>query len=855
MTSAEASDSKSNKKDYSTAILERKKSPNRLVVDEAINDDNSVVSMNPAKMEELQLFRGDTILIRGKKRKDTICIVLADDQCEEPKIRMNKVVRANLSVRLADMVAVYQCPDVKYGKRVHILPFDDSIEGLTGNLFDVYLKQGICKHTSVVVGWVWPSSVCIRIFLFLWKDNNLLKNICFCVIWWSAYFMDAYHPVRKGDLFQVRGGMRSVEFKIVETDPGEYCVVSPDTEIFCEGEPIRREDEERLNEIGYDDVGGVRKQMAQIRELVELPLRHPQLFKSIGVKPPKGILLYGPPGSGKTLIARAVANETGAFFFLINGPEIMSKLAGESESNLRKAFEEAEKNAPSIIFIDELDSIAPKREKTHGEVERRIVSQLLTLMDGLKSRAHVIVMGATNRPNSIDSALRRFGRFDREIDIGVPDEVGRLEVLRIHTKNMKLAENVDLERVAKDTHGYVGADLAALCTEAALQCIREKMDVIDLEDETIDAEVLNSMAVTNEHFVTALGASNPSALRETVVEVPNVSWEDIGGLENIKRELQETVQYPVEHPEKFEKFGMSPSKGVLFYGPPGCGKTLLAKAIANECQANFISVKGPELLTMWFGESEANVREIFDKARQSAPCVLFFDELDSIATQRGNSVGDAGGAADRVLNQLLTEMDGMTAKKTVFIIGATNRPDIIDPALLRPGRLDQLIYIPLPDESSRLQIFKACLRKSPIAKEVDLAALAKHTHGFSGADITEICQRACKYAIRENIEKDIEREKRKMENPEAMEEDDADDDVSEIKAAHFEESMKFARRSVSDADIRKYQLFAQTLQQSRGFGSEFRFSDRSDTTMAAGASDPFSSTAGGGAGDDDDLYG
>ncbi|RYR23525.1 hypothetical protein Ahy_B03g068732 isoform D [Arachis hypogaea] len=669
----------------------------------------------------------------------------------------------------------------------------------------------------------------------------------------KAYFMESYRPVRKGDLFLVRGGMRSVEFKVIETDPGEYCVVAPDTEIFCEGEPIKREDEERLNEVGYDDVGGVRKQMAQIRELVELPLRHPQLFKSIGVKPPKGILLYGPPGSGKTLIAKAVANETGAFFFLINGPEIMSKLAGESESNLRKAFEEAEKNSPSIIFIDELDSIAPKREKTHGEVERRIVSQLLTLMDGLKTRSHVIVIGATNRPNSIDPALRRFGMFDREIDIGVPDEVGRLEVLRIHTKNMKLSDNVDLERVARDTHGYVGADLAALCTEAALQCIREKMDVIDLEDESIDAEILNSMAVTNEHFQTALTSSNPSALRETVVEVPNVSWDDIGGLENVKRELQETVQYPVEHPEKFEKFGMSPSKGVLFYGPPGCGKTLLAKAIANECQANFISVKGPELLTMWFGESEANVREIFDKARQSAPCVLFFDELDSIATQRGGSRGDSGGA-DRVLNQLLTEMDGMSVKKTVFIIGATNRPDIIDPALLRPRRLDQLIYIPLPDESSRLQIFKACLRKSPISKDVDLSALARYTHGFSGADITEICQRACKYAIREDIEKDIEMERRKIESPEAMEEDNEDTDVvAEIKPSHFEESMKFARRSVSDADIRKYQLFAQTLQQSRGFGLEFRFADRTtDTTSAAGASDPFSSATAEG---DDDLYG
>ncbi|XP_024396702.1 cell division control protein 48 homolog A [Physcomitrium patens] len=805
-----APEGKGTKRDFTTAILERKKATNRLVVDEAVNDDNSVVALNTETMDKLQLFRGDTVLIKGKKRKDTVCIVLADETCEEPKIRMNKVVRANLRVRLGDVVSVHQCADVKYGKRIHVLPLDDSVEGVTGNIFDAYLKP---------------------------------------------YFMEAYRPVRKGDLFLVRGGMRSIEFKVIETDPAEYCIVAPDTEIFCEGEPVKREDEERLNEVGYDDVGGVRRQMAQIRELVELPLRHPQLFKSIGVKPPKGILLFGPPGSGKTLIARAVANETGAFFFLINGPEIMSKLAGESESNLRKAFEEAEKNAPAIIFIDEIDSIAPKREKTQGEVERRIVSQLLTLMDGLKSRAHVIVMGATNRPNSIDPALRRFGRFDREIDIGVPDEVGRLEVLRIHSKNMKLAEDVDLEKVAKETHGFVGADLAALATEAALQCIREKMDVIDLEEDSIDAEILNSMAVTNEHFQTALGTSNPSALRETVVEVPNVTWEDVGGLDNVKRELQETVQYPVEHPEKFEKFGMSPSKGVLFYGPPGCGKTMLAKAIANECQANFISVKGPELLTMWFGESEANVREIFDKARGSAPCVLFFDELDSIATQRGGSGGDAGGAADRVLNQLLTEMDGMNAKKTVFIIGATNRPDIIDSALLRPGRLDQLIYIPLPDEASRLRIFQACLRKSPIAKEVDLEALARHTQGFSGADITEICQRACKYAIRENIEKDIEKEKKRAENPEAMEEDETDE-VSEIKAAHFEESMKFARRSVSDADIRKYQAFAQTLQQSRGFGSEFRFPDRPATapgttaSAAVGGESAFAAAAA----DEDDLY-
>jgi len=726
---------------------------------------------------------------------------------------MNRVVRNNLRVRLGDVVSVSSCSDIKYGKRIHVLPIDDTIEGLTGNWFEVYLKP---------------------------------------------YFLEAYRPIHKHDTFIVRGGMRAVEFKVIETDPAPFCIVAPDTVIHCEGEPVRREEEEdALNSIGYDDIGGCRKQLAQIKEMVELPLRHPSLFKAIGVKPPRGILLYGPPGTGKTLMARAVANETGAFFFLINGPEIMSKLAGESESNLRKAFEEAEKNSPAIIFIDELDAIAPKREKTHGEVERRIVSQLLTLMDGLKQRSQTIVMAATNRPNSIDPALRRFGRFDREVDIGIPDAVGRLEILRIHTRNMKLGDDVDLEQVAAETHGHVGADLAALCSEAAIQQIREKMDLIDLEDDTIDAEVLDSLAVTMENFRFAMGKSTPSALRETVVEVPNVTWDDIGGLEGVKRELQELVQYPVEHPEKFLQFGMQPSRGVLFYGPPGCGKTLLAKAIANECQANFISVKGPELLTMWFGESEANVRDIFDKARSAAPCVLFFDELDSIAKSRGGSVGDAGGAADRVINQVLTEMDGMGAKKNVFIIGATNRPDIIDGAILRPGRLDQLIYIPLPDEASRTSILKSNLRKTPIANTVDLDYIAKVTKGFSGADLTEICQRSVKLAIRENIEQDIKRERARQAAGGAMEVDDGSDDTAEVTKKHFEEAMRFARRSVSDQDIRKYEMFSQTLQQSRGFGQNFRFPEGGIDGGNTGGSGGRSGGGGGQhfeEGDDDDLY-
>lgn len=763
---------------------ERQRKPNRLMLDDnPDSEDSSVVNINPEDAAKLELFRGDVVLIKGKRKAETCAVVIPDENCPVGTIRTNRLTRTNLKCRNADIVTVTACQANTWGKHVLILPYEDSLEGIsTENLFDVYLKP---------------------------------------------YFTEAYRPVHEGDTITCRFANHPVDFKIVKTDPEPFCVVTSSTVIHTDGDPVSRDEK---NDVGYDDIGGCRKQLGLIREMVELPLRHPQLFKAIGVKPPRGILMYGPPGTGKTLIGRAVANETGAFFFLINGPEIMSQLAGGSEKNLRQAFEEAEKNAPSIIFIDEIDSIAPKRDKTNGEVERRIVSQLLTLMDGIKARAQVVVIGATNRPNQIDPALRRFGRFDREIDIGVPDLAGRMEILQIHTRNMKLAEDVDLEDIARDTHGYVGADLAALATEAAMSCIREKMSLIDLDEDQIDPEVLNSLAVTQEHFKGALSKSNPSALREFSVEVPNVSWDDVGGLEDVKTTLKELVQYPVEYPEHYEKFGIQPPRGVLFFGPPGCGKTLMAKAIANESQANFLSVKGPELLTMWFGESEANVREIFDKARQSAPCVLFFDELDSIAKARGGSIGDAGGAGDRVMNALLCEMDGVGAKKTLFIIGATNRPDILDPAILRPGRLDQLIYIPMPDEGSRMAILKANLRKTPVSSQVDLHHIAAKTKGFSGADMAAICQRAVKAAIRDAIAADLQHrrevEQRQAERealaekgqpvPEEEEEDDDFDPVPEVTIAHFREALQGARPSVSRHDLERYEMFKTQLISSRG---------------------------------------
>jgi len=772
---------KTGKKEVAPAPAKKSsRSPNRLIVDDTAEviqgeGDNSCIMLSGAKMEELELFRGDTVLVKGRKRHETVCIAIANDETDDSKIRMNKVVRKNLRVKLGDVVSLHAVGDVKYGEKIHVLPFEDTVQGITGNLFETYLKP---------------------------------------------YFQESYRPMKKGDCFLVRGGFRPVEFKVVEVEVKEnpdedVCIVAPETIIHCDGDPIKREDEEGMDDVGYDDLGGCGKALALMREMIELPLRHPQIFKNLGVKPPKGVLLHGPPGTGKTLMARAVANETGAFFFIINGPEIMSKMAGDSEANLRRAFEEAEKNAPAIIFIDEIDSIAPKRDKTNGELERRIVSMLLTLMDGLKGRGQIVVIGATNRVNVIDSALRRFGRFDREIEMGVPDATGRMEILRIHTKNMKLNEEVDLEKVADGTHGYVGADLAQLCTEAALNCIREQLEFIDIEDEKIDAEILDAMSVQQVHFDEAMKLISPSSLRETTVSVPDVKWEDIGGLEDTKKKLIEMVVYPIQYPDIYAKFGQRPSRGALLWGPPGCGKTLLAKAIASECAANFISVKGPELLTMWFGESEANVRGVFDKARTAAPCVLFFDELDSIARSRGGSSGDAGGAGDRVMNQMLTEMDGINPAKEIFFIGATNRPDIIDPAIRRPGRLDSMIFIDLPDFPARVSILKATLRKSPVDPAVDFEYIAEKTHGFSGADLSNISKCAAQIAIREMVASEVkkvrEKEARRAiaeERGEAFESDDEDEEASPENAMISQHMLELAlretQRSVTMEQYQKY---------------------------------------------------
>ena len=559
----------------------------------------------------------------------------------------------------------------------------------------------------------------------------------------------------KGDTIPLSVMGQRIDLVVISTTPSGPVIINNSTRIAVSEESAKAVQVTREGaapSITYEDIGGLGDAVGRVREMIELPLRHPELFKRLGVEAPKGVLLHGPPGTGKTLLAKAVANETNANFYTIGGPEIMSKYYGESEEKLRNIFEQAEKNAPSIIFIDEIDSIAPKREEVSGEVERRIVAQLLSLMDGMSARGKVVVIGATNRVNAIDPALRRPGRFDREIEIAVPDRVGRLEILQIHTRGMPLAKDVNLEKLADISHGFVGADLQALSKEAAMRALRKILPEVDLSSESIPAETLRKIIVTMQDFMDVIKEMEPSAMREIFVEVPDVKWEDIGGLSSIKQELQEAVEWPLKYQNVFTYADATPPKGILLYGPPGTGKTLIAKAAANESEANFISIKGPELLSKWVGESEKGVREVFRKARQAAPCIIFFDEIDAVAPRRGGEFGDTH-VTERLISQLLTELDGLEILTNVVVIAATNRPDIIDPALLRPGRFDRLLYVPPPDKDSRLQIIKIHTRKKPLADDVNIEQLADHTSGYTGADIASLSSAAVMLSLREHISK------------------------------------------------------------------------------------------------------
>ncbi len=702
-----------------------------------------IARIDPKVMEEMNLTPGDVIEISGKRRTVAICWPGYEDDYGRGLIRIDGYIRNNAGVSIDEKVTLRKIEARKAQRITLALTEPLRITGAEDYL--AHLLEG--------------------------------------------------RVVTRGDYIPIGVMGRSIDLMVTGVQPpAPAVIITADTKIVLTEKPaaVVRE----VPRVTYEDIGGLQDAIKKIREMVELPLKYPELFERLGVEAPKGVLLHGPPGTGKTLLAKAVANETNAAFFSISGPEIMSKYYGESEERLREIFKQAEENAPSIIFIDEIDAIAPKREEVTGEVEKRVVSQLLALMDGLKARGRVVVIGATNRPNALDPALRRPGRFDREIEIGVPNEQGRLEILQIHTRGMPLADDVDLKRLASVTHGFVGADLEALCKEAAMRALRRILPEIDFEKDTVPAEVLNKITVTMGDFMDALKDVEPSAMREVLLEIPEVKWDDIGGLKDVKLELQEAVEWPLKYPELFKHMDAKPPKGILLYGPPGTGKTLLAKAVANESEANFISVKGPELLSKWVGESERAVREIFRKARQAAPSIIFFDEIDAIAPVRGGGYGDSH-VTERVISQLLTELDGLEELRAVVVIAATNRPDIIDPALLRPGRFDKLLYVPPPDLEARKEILRIHTRNKPLAEDVDLDEIAERTEGYTGADLAAICNTAVMLAIREHI--------MKSKSPE-----EAERKVKELKVhkRHFEEAMRRVK-PISKSELEMYKRISE----------------------------------------------
>jgi len=692
-----------------------------------------IVRLNSKIRRDLGLRSGDYVLIKGNK--ETVAVAwpaLQEDEVLD-MIRMDALIRKNAGAKLGEVIKLQKI-DPPDATRVVLAP-SQPIRFRGG--FETYLKKQILNK-----------------------------------------------PLTRGDVLMVASIGSGLKFHVTAVSPSKHVKVNRQTKVEIRTKPVQPEDTQ-VPQVTYEDIGGLSKELQKIREMVELPMKSPDLFKRLGIEPPKGVFLRGPPGTGKTLIAKAVANESGANFQAINGPEIMSKFYGESEQKLREVFEEAEKNAPSIIFIDEIDSIAPKRAEVTGEVERRVVAQLLSLMDGLEGRGQVIVIGATNRPDDVDEALRRPGRFDREIHIGIPDRQGRLEILQIHTRGMPLEEDLELDRLADVTHGFVGADLESLAREAAMHALRRVLPHVDPETGDIPADILNDLYVTQEDFEAAMSEVSPSALREVMVESPNVQWDDVGGLDEVKSRLREAVEAPLKHPDVFEEMGIRTPKGVLLFGPPGTGKTLLAKAVATESEANFISIKGPEIFNKYVGESEKAVREIFKKARQTAPCVLFFDEIDAVMGHR--SMRDETGVSKRIVNQFLAELDGMQSLQNVLVVGATNRADILDPAVLRPGRFDSVVFVPPPDEDARVEIFEVHTRDMPLTEDVDLRELAKMTKGFSGADIEGLCREAAMTAVRKDWK------------------------AKPVEMKHFKSAMDEVKPSISAEDKERYKSQAERV--------------------------------------------
>lgn len=708
-----------------------------LKVAEAKSSDvgRGLARIDPAVKEQLNLRSGDIIMIHGAKQ--TAAKVWPGDERDRNTgvIRIDGPTRRNAGVKIDEKVAIEKV-DAKTASKVTFAP-TQPIRLMGGE--DYLRKQAL-------------------------RDR----------------------PITKGDSITLNVMGKKIELIVKSYSPSSKAVIiKPTTDVSISEKPVSKEEIARVPRVSYEDIGGLEKETEKVREMVELPLRHPELFDKVGIEAPKGVLLHGPPGTGKTLMAKAVASETDANFYSISGPEIVSKYYGESEGRLREIFEEAEENQPSIIFIDELDSIAPKRDEVTGETERRIVAQLLSLMDGLEARGKVIVIGATNRAHALDPALRRPGRFDREIEIGMPGKDARKEILEIHTRGMPLADDVDLTELASLTHGYVGADVEALAKEAAMYALREILPDIDLDLEQIPPEVLDNLKVTDEQFKRALREMDPSAMREVLIETPDVTWDDVGGLEEAKQELIEAVEWPLQYNEIFKHMDAEVPKGILLSGSPGTGKTLLARAVANESEANFIAVKGPEFFSKWVGESEKAVRETFRKARQAAPTIIFFDEIDALAPQRGTSADS--NVSERVISQMLTELDGLEPLHDVVVLAATNRPELIDPALLRPGRFDRMIRIDMPDLETREKIFDVHLKKKPVASDVDVKKLAKKTEDMSGADIASVCNEAVMLAIREYVSKGGKMEKKEIE-------------MNEVSMRHFEEALEKVKTKVDERE-------------------------------------------------------